>query len=206
MPQDKSVNASTGVDADNNDHQLARRQLLKALAGGSGLIGGYLVLPPTWSTPVLEFGLLPAHAAVSECESCGGESASFETSAVVRFDFDNYGSCSFNSEEGDKLNIRVNADRTELEIYTNPSSSTLSIIAYDIEKTGDPKTANGQFLARTSGGWVLQGFAGSPTFQVVVRDESDSDEKYNAVIKFMFDPTGPSVKLVEFGTAACIES
>jgi len=44
---------------------LGRRQLLKALAAGGGAVAGAALLPGQWLTPVVEVGVLPAHAQTS---------------------------------------------------------------------------------------------------------------------------------------------
>jgi len=45
----------------NND----RRKVLKKLAIGTVAVAGYSVLPTKWTSPVVEFGALPAHAITS---------------------------------------------------------------------------------------------------------------------------------------------
>ncbi len=42
-----------------------RRILLKKLAIGTAAVAGYSVLPGKWTSPIVEFGALPAHAATS---------------------------------------------------------------------------------------------------------------------------------------------
>src|SRR5688572_23142029 len=49
---------------DNEVNQLSRRQALKALLAAGGA-AGLSALPERWETPVLEIGLLPAHAQTS---------------------------------------------------------------------------------------------------------------------------------------------
>ena len=44
----------------------ARRELLRSVLTGAGLIAGTLVLPRGWSRPEVMFGVLPAHATLSE--------------------------------------------------------------------------------------------------------------------------------------------
>ncbi len=44
---------------------LGRRRLLKALAAGGGAMAGAALLPGRWAKPVVEVGVLPAHAQVS---------------------------------------------------------------------------------------------------------------------------------------------
>jgi hypothetical protein len=44
---------------------LGRRQLLKALAAGGGAVAGAALLPGQWAKPVVEVGVLPAHAQTS---------------------------------------------------------------------------------------------------------------------------------------------
>ncbi len=52
---------------------LGRRQLLKAIAATGGAVAASSLLPGEWAKPVVEVGVLPAHAQVSE----GGGPASF---------------------------------------------------------------------------------------------------------------------------------
>lgn len=44
---------------------LNRRELLKALAAGSGAMAACTILPAQWVKPVIEVGVLPAHAQAS---------------------------------------------------------------------------------------------------------------------------------------------
>jgi len=44
---------------------LSRRQLLKALAATGGAVSASALLPGKWAKPVVEVGLLPAHAQVT---------------------------------------------------------------------------------------------------------------------------------------------
>ena len=45
---------------------LGRRELLKALAAAGGAVAASSLLPGEWAKPVVEVGVLPAHAQVSE--------------------------------------------------------------------------------------------------------------------------------------------
>ncbi len=45
-----------------------RRAALRKIAAGTVALAGYSVLPKKWSTPIIEFGALPAHAATSGLE------------------------------------------------------------------------------------------------------------------------------------------
>ena len=45
---------------------LGRRQLLKAIAATGGAVAASTLLPGEWAKPVVEVGVLPAHAQVSE--------------------------------------------------------------------------------------------------------------------------------------------
>ncbi len=45
---------------------LGRRQLLKAIAATGGAVAASSLLPGEWAKPVVEVGVLPAHAQVSE--------------------------------------------------------------------------------------------------------------------------------------------
>jgi hypothetical protein len=52
--------------ADNSSEtSLGRRELLKALAAGSGVIAASTMIPGQWVKPVIEAGLLPVHAQAS---------------------------------------------------------------------------------------------------------------------------------------------
>jgi hypothetical protein len=46
--------------------QISRRRLLKALAAAGGAVAVSSMLPKNWEKPVVEGGVLPAHAQVSE--------------------------------------------------------------------------------------------------------------------------------------------
>ena len=48
-----------------SDENLGRRQLLKALAATTGAIAASSMLPGEWAKPVVEAGVLPAHAQVT---------------------------------------------------------------------------------------------------------------------------------------------
>jgi Mg-chelatase subunit ChlD len=50
---------------DITSHQMGRRKLLKALAAGGGAIAVTAIVPGKWAKPVIEAGLLPAHAQAS---------------------------------------------------------------------------------------------------------------------------------------------
>lgn len=78
---------------------LARRELLKALAVSGGTIAASTIIPGQWAKPVIEVGLLPAHAQISLIPtstpvprptiiSCGGESSFLGSSTEVLFDND----------------------------------------------------------------------------------------------------------------------
>lgn len=51
-----------------SEETLGRRQLLKALAASSGAVAASSLLPGKWAKPVVEVGLLPAHAQVTPTE------------------------------------------------------------------------------------------------------------------------------------------
>ncbi len=57
-PAPEQSAGSTPEDSD-------RRILLKKLAIGTAAVAGYSVLPNKWTSPIVEFGALPAHAATS---------------------------------------------------------------------------------------------------------------------------------------------
>ena len=57
-PAPEQSAGSTPEDSD-------RRILLKKLAVGTAAVAGYSVLPNKWTSPIIEFGDLPAHAATS---------------------------------------------------------------------------------------------------------------------------------------------
>jgi hypothetical protein len=47
--------------------QISRREVLKALAATSGALAAAAFLPDRWTPPVLQSGVLPAHAQTSVC-------------------------------------------------------------------------------------------------------------------------------------------
>jgi hypothetical protein len=80
---------------------LGRRQLLKALAASSGAIAASTILPGQWTPPVIEAGVLPAHAQTSPVvpppppppappviAACGGVSNFLGSTTEVEFDDD----------------------------------------------------------------------------------------------------------------------
>ncbi|MGD9100542.1 MAG: hypothetical protein PVF45_08675 [Anaerolineae bacterium] len=58
-------------DVSKREHQetMSRRQLLKALIAAGGAVTASTVLPGKWSQPVVEVGVLPAHAQVTPMPS-----------------------------------------------------------------------------------------------------------------------------------------
>jgi len=53
-------------DLPQNEKKLGRRELLKALAATGGAVTAASILPGKWIKPVIEAGVLPAHAQTSE--------------------------------------------------------------------------------------------------------------------------------------------
>ena len=51
--------------------KISRRKALKALAAAAGGLGAAAFLPAKWVKPVVESGVLPAHAATSGMGLCG---------------------------------------------------------------------------------------------------------------------------------------
>jgi hypothetical protein len=49
-----------------NDHHLSRRELLKTLAAAGGALGASAFLPSEWTKPLVEAGVIPAHAQGTE--------------------------------------------------------------------------------------------------------------------------------------------
>jgi hypothetical protein len=47
--------------------QLSRREMLKALAAGGGALAAAAFLPARWAKPLVQTGVLPAHAQSSRC-------------------------------------------------------------------------------------------------------------------------------------------
>lgn len=57
---------TTNLDSDKNTPQNnERRKVLKKLAIGTVAVAGCSVLPAKWTSPIVEFGVLPAHAVTS---------------------------------------------------------------------------------------------------------------------------------------------
>ncbi|MBN1148645.1 MAG: twin-arginine translocation signal domain-containing protein [Anaerolineales bacterium] len=52
---------------DDNLLPLSRREALKALAASSGALAAAAFLPARWTRPVVQAGVLPAHAQASQC-------------------------------------------------------------------------------------------------------------------------------------------
>ncbi len=63
---------------DNND----RRKVLKKLAVGTVAVAGCSVLPTKWTSPIVEFGALPAHAVTSGTPTAVAEPAPEPTSGT----------------------------------------------------------------------------------------------------------------------------
>ncbi|MCK5360527.1 MAG: hypothetical protein KAJ95_07860 [Gammaproteobacteria bacterium] len=58
-------------EKNDNNTELARRRLLKTIAGAGGVITAGKMLPDTWKRPIVDAALLPAHAQTSTCtEAC----------------------------------------------------------------------------------------------------------------------------------------
>ena len=60
---EENVNLKKGSTPQN------RRQILGKMAAGAAAFAGLSVLPDRWSTPLVEFAILPAHAATSGTET-----------------------------------------------------------------------------------------------------------------------------------------
>ena len=56
---------NSGIAGNSSEPSLGRRELLKALAAGSGVIAASTMVPGQWVKPVVEAGLLPVHAQAS---------------------------------------------------------------------------------------------------------------------------------------------
>lgn len=70
MPDNKmksSVNDETGQCPQSLDQErnISRRTVIRKLAVGSVALAGCSMLPEKWTTPIMEFGSLPAHATTS---------------------------------------------------------------------------------------------------------------------------------------------
>jgi hypothetical protein len=70
---------------------LGRRELLKALAAAGGAVTASSLLPGEWAKPVVEVGVLPAHAQVSErrisdiITTCSASNADLELIDIYPF-------------------------------------------------------------------------------------------------------------------------
>jgi len=70
MPINKtksSINDETGggLQSVDQERNISRRTVIRKLAIGSAALAGCSVLPKKWTTPIMEFGSLPAHAITS---------------------------------------------------------------------------------------------------------------------------------------------
>ncbi|MDU9048061.1 MAG: hypothetical protein Q3M30_04380 [Candidatus Electrothrix sp. Rat3] len=70
MPINKtksSINDETGkcLQSVDQERNITRRTVIRKLAIGSAALAGCSMLPKEWTTPVMEFGSLPAHAITS---------------------------------------------------------------------------------------------------------------------------------------------
>ena len=59
---DETARCLQSVDQERN---ISRRTVIRKLAIGSAALAGCSMLPEKWTTPVMEFGSLPAHAITS---------------------------------------------------------------------------------------------------------------------------------------------
>uniref|UniRef100_UPI0040574C38 hypothetical protein n=1 Tax=Candidatus Electrothrix sp. TaxID=2170559 RepID=UPI0040574C38 len=70
MPLNETQSSNTDKNAPspqsiNQEKNISRRTVLRKLAVGSAALAGCSVLPNKWTTPIIEFGSLPAHATTS---------------------------------------------------------------------------------------------------------------------------------------------
>jgi hypothetical protein len=85
-------NRNTPNEEPTSEETLGRRQLLKALAATTGAIAAASMLPGEWAKPVVEAGVLPAHAQVTPqlvnysvlCDSTPGGGDLFLTEGSIR--------------------------------------------------------------------------------------------------------------------------
>jgi hypothetical protein len=104
----------------------SRRKLLKSIAAGSGAIVAGKSLPESWSKPVVDSVMLPAHAQTSPAEPpveppapnpfpCIGQSASTPpgSSNAVFINFDGDSICSVSLASSDDSALLVDADTAD---------------------------------------------------------------------------------------------
>ncbi len=61
----EETTANVGKEAVHAGRRIGRRQLLRTLAASSGVVAASALVPGKWSKPLVEAGLLPAHAQVT---------------------------------------------------------------------------------------------------------------------------------------------
>ena len=111
----------------------SRRKLLKSIAAGSGAIVAGKSLPESWSRPVVDSVMLPAHAQTSTEASCGPI-----TATAVEFLDDDDDQVNVIYDGGVSCNLTISQESDPLVADT--------VVALDLSATGG-----------SAGTWVVNG-------------------------------------------------
>ena len=104
----------TEKKADTTSKNKARRKLLRNLAAGGGVMATGALLPKEWTTPIVEFVDLPAHAQVSPAPGGGG------TRAVTG----NFGPAMMVGARNDSPSETRLASRSVLDLVVSPAHAS----------------------------------------------------------------------------------
>jgi hypothetical protein len=67
-----AVARSEHGSSEQDSAELGRRQLLKVLGATGAIVSAQMLLPRSWTSPVVDVGVLPAHATTSNPGTCTG--------------------------------------------------------------------------------------------------------------------------------------
>jgi len=144
----------------------ARRQLMKSLAAGGGVVVTGKLVPEEWKKPVLEHTILPVHAQASQC--CEGTSALTCSAADVRESDIVRGSGPY-SPNGPVVITGFNVDATNINMDITASLSPLQAQCgpISVSATGnlndDTDDGQGTIFNINSGQEILLEFDGGDT-------------------------------------------